>query len=475
MKLIDMQNPVRAVWLADQGFRLDPSPYLSGAFEARKLLERLPRTEPLISLTTGHSGGIYNGPKFRRNYVSDPEHGVPFLGSTDMMEADFSTLPLLSKNDAESMKLSHLRVEPDMTLISCSGTVGRMCYARSDMKGIWASQDILKVVADRAKILPGYLFAFIYSKYGIPIVTGQASGSMIRHLEPGHIADLPVPRLGDEVETRIHDLIQEAADLRGRFQIGVGAATKDLFVSADLSDLLDFSWYKEPRSIGAATWGVDSKSLRALNYDSRATKLRRQIESVPHRTLGEVCKAGELRRGNRFTRVAAEEGHGYRLMGQEQLFWLRPEDKWIALPSAKASELRARAETIFVAARGLLTDRALIGRAAFLPESWRERYVFSEDLLRVTSGDPDFPGAYLFAYLRSEVSFRIMRSLCAGTGPQDINSVLRLRVPVPECTPADRHRIAETVRQAYRDRDEADALEDRALALLDEAVREEAR
>ena len=47
-------------------------------------------------------------------------------------------------------------------------------------------------------------------------------------------------------------------------------------------------------------------------------------------------------------------------------------------------------------------------------------------------------------------------------------------MPVPECTPADRERIAETVRQAYRWRDEADELEDRAQELLDAAVRDAA-
>jgi len=94
----DLDNPVRASWFADQSYRLDASPYLSGAYEARKLLERLsvPKV-PLHTLTAGHEGGIYNGPKFSRLYVNDPAYGVPFLRSTDMLEADFSWLPLLHK------------------------------------------------------------------------------------------------------------------------------------------------------------------------------------------------------------------------------------------------------------------------------------------------------------------------------------------------------------------------------------------
>lgn len=51
MKLADLRSPVRFNWLEGQSFRLDSSPYLSGAYEARKLLERIPGTVPLRDLT----------------------------------------------------------------------------------------------------------------------------------------------------------------------------------------------------------------------------------------------------------------------------------------------------------------------------------------------------------------------------------------------------------------------------------------
>jgi len=50
----------------------------------------------------------------------------------------------------------------------------------------------------------------------------------------------------------------------------------------------------------------------------------------------------------------------------------------------------------------------------------------------------------------------------------------RREIPVPVCTQADRERIADTVRNAFRLREEADLKEDKALALLTEAVREAA-
>ena len=472
MKLADLRNPVRSSWLTDQRFRLDASPYLSGAYEARKLLERLAGTQALHELTTGHDGGIFNGPKFSRLYTNDPEYGVPFMGSTDMMEADFTNLPLLHHMTA--YQFPYLEVKPGMTMITCSGTVGRTTYVRSDMAGFWSSQHTMKVNPDSNRILPGYLYAFLQSRYGIPIVVSAAYGAIVQHIEPHQIAGLPVPRLGDAFEEEIHGCVQAAADLRARFQAGVTAATRDLFESAGLPELLDLRWHDQPRDVGFAAQGLTPATLRALNLSPRMERIVAKLASVQHRTLGEICEYGQLSRGNRFARIDSEPGYGYRLIGQRQGPWLRPEGRWIAVAPSALDGVRAPDESVLVASQGTLGEHEVFCRSIFVTGRWQSDYVFSEHFLRIVSADPEFPGAYLFAFLRSEAAFRIFRSMSTGSKQQDIHEVLRRQIPVPECTHADRDRIAETVRQAYRWRDEADQFEDRAQELLDAAVRDAA-
>jgi hypothetical protein len=470
VKLADIRNPVRSGWLPDQGYRLLASPFLSGGFEARRFLEQLSvPTEPLRALTSGHEGGIYNGPQFRRNYVNDSQYGVPFLGSTDIMEADFTNLPLLRTKDARSAKLAYLEVEPGMTLISCSGTVGRTCYVRQDMAGFWSSQDTLKVVANKSRTYPGYLYAFLVSRFGIPMITSQASGSMIQHLEPQHIADLPVPRFSASVEEEIHGCVQAAADLRARFQAGVTAATRDLFESVGLPELLDLRWHDQSRDIGFSAQRLTTTTLRALNLSPRLQIIVDKLASVPNRKLGDICKNGYLDSGVRFAREDAAPDYGAKLIGQRQGFWVRPEGRWIN-PAKAPTDIFAEDESVMIASQGTLGENEVFCRPIFITGTWL-RYVYTQHFLRVVSGDGSFPGAYLFAFIRSEAAFRVLRSLSVGSKQQDIHEVLRRQIPVPECTPADRERIAETVRQAYRWRDEADELEDRAQELLDVAVR----
>ncbi|MEV0080539.1 hypothetical protein AB0H58_29370 [Nocardia neocaledoniensis] len=466
MKVASFDNPVKVDWLFEQGCRLDPAPYLSGALEARKLLEALPNTVRLDGVTAGHDGGIFNGPKFSRIYLNDPDYSVPFLGSTDMLEADFSYVPRLSKDIAK--RLSYLEVQPGMSLISCSGTIGRMTYVRPDMAGFWSSQHVMKVQVDPDKIPSGYLYTFLRSRFGIPMIVSSAYGAIIQHIEPHHLADLPVPRFDAYLERRIHDLVEEAARLRAAFQAGLNAATEDFFRSVGLSDLIDYRWHTQEPDTGFVVNGVSPVTLRAINYRPRVQQLLAHLQSVPGMALGEVCEGGVLRTGARFKRIDAAPEHGVRLVGQRQAFWTRPEGRWIS-PAAAPADILQTDETILVAAHGTFGENEVYSRSVFVTGSALAN-AYSQDFLRVASGTEDVPGAYLFALLRSNVMFRIFRSISVGGKQQEYHPQLFRSLPVPLAPAADRTRIAETVRRAFRHRDRADVLEDEALDLLTKAI-----
>lgn len=463
MKVTNLTSPVRLEWLLQQKARLDARPYVGGAHEARDLLKRL-SSEPLRPLTAG----LYNGPQFARTYVTSREDGVPFLGSADMLEADLSHLPLLSRSDAESDKLAYLRLEPGMTLISCSGTVGRVVYTRPAMAGIWSSQHMIKVVPNGERIRAGYLFAVLASRFGTTILVNSRSGTAIRELDPKIVAEMPIPRLDDSTETHIHNLVEEAARLRDSYQRDLVRATDDMFTSAGLADLIDPCWHDQPRDLGFAVDGTNLMTLRALNHGPRAASITEALRSVPHRSLGDICAGGTLRTGARFARVDADPSLGVRLIGQRQAFWMRPEGRWIS-PNRAPKDIRVSDETVLIAAHGTLGEGELYARSILVTGAWL-RHAYSQDFVRTQSADEEFPGAYLFALLRSEAAFRLLRAASVGGKQQEFHPRRLQEFPVPLCSDADRARIAEIVRAAHRDRDLADQREDEAFALLETAV-----
>ena len=468
MKIAELDNPVRVGWLIKQGLRLDSRPYVSQAYAARVFLRRLPRTDPLERVTVR----IFHPGRVKRQWTTDPQQGVPFLGSADIFEADLSWLPLMATT--ASRLHGDLPLESGWTMITRSGmTAGRVTRVRPCMAGYVCSEHVLRVVPDPAEIHAGYLYAFLASPFGIPVIKGGIYGTSVRHIEPHHIADLPIPRLGDEVEARIHDLMEEATELRERFQKGIVGATRDLFKSAGLAHLLNLRWHDQPRDLDFEVGQLRPISLRALNYGPRAQRLLAELATVPHRTLGDICAGGSLRTGARFKRVDADPENGVRLIGQRQSFWWRPEGRWISASRAP-DDIHQEDETVLIAAHGTLGETEVFGRSIFITGRWLDN-AFSQDFVRVLTGQADFSGAYLYAFLRSEAAFRVLRSMSVGGKQQEFHPILLRRLPVPECTMKDRRRIEETVRSAFRDKDEADTREDRAMALLDEAVREAAR
>ncbi len=459
---------VSSTWLEREGRRLDTGPYLSGKMEVLEQLHALhARKEPLSSLTAGHDGGIYNGPQFSRNYVVDERFGVPFLTSSAFLRADLSSIPLIRRADAESSRLSYLRLQPDTTLISCSGTIGRMAFATEAMKDLWSSQDILKVVPDSARIAAGYVYAYLRSKFGIPLITGETYGSMIPHLEPQHIERLPVPRL-ETVEEKAHEKVREAAKLRTDYQAQVRTATRKLFESVGLKDITSGGWHNGTPDVGFVRKIGSAASLRALNFNPRFFQLCEAVRAHSWRSLGELCKPGTLHRGGRYKRIDADPEYSYQLVGQKEIFWLRPEGRWIAKKSV-GDDVLVPAGTSLVAARGTFGESELYCRAEFVCGSDTER-AYSEDFLRLVADESMVLPGCLFAFMRSEMAFRMLRSISMGTKLQDHHPEYLRVLPVPYPDKHTREALHELVIDAYEKRQRSVRLEDEAVSLVERAI-----
>lgn len=351
---------VPSSWLERDGRRLDCNPYMSGALEAKVLLEGLKaRKDPLRNVTLNGMAGIFNGPRFARSYVDDPNAGVPFLGSTDILNADLTNLPRLSKKQVAANP--RLVVHSDWTLITCSGTIGRMAYARPDMEGMAGSQHFMRVVPDAEKIPPGYLYAYLSSKFGVPIVVGGTYGAIIQHIEPEHIAGLDVPRLGKKLEQQAHDLVQRAALLRveaSRLLRDVAARFDSLLAGVELST------QRETPRISVVNASSIQRRFDAQFHDPLVRAVRERLASKQHTTIGEWCTRIFL--PGIFKRIHVEDvAYGALYYTGATLFWLEPQPKGVlARKTSLFEQVRMDEGTVLVQAFG--QEGGLTGRAVWV-------------------------------------------------------------------------------------------------------------
>ncbi|MDI9730009.1 methylation-associated defense system restriction endonuclease subunit S MAD5 [Stutzerimonas stutzeri] len=461
---------VPSSWIEKQARRLDCGPYMSGAMEARELLRQLSaRKDHLQELTDGGISGIINAGRITRLWVDDDQHGFPFLSSTDILQADLSNISHIAKSVARQN--SQLLIKDRWTLITRSGTIGRMAYSRSDMNGMACTEDVLRVIPDEEKVKPGYIYAYLCTKFGVPLVISGTYGSIITHLEPHHIADLPVPRLGS-VEDQAHELIQQAADAQvesGELRNQAGAMVNEIcgfpqklapaarifaYSSANSNDVLrrlDATFHnpiaQEAEALTKAANGISLSSAGVLGYESNRMKQVFVEEGfgTPFTTSGGIFLKS----------ITPERYLRNQLLGEDETWRINEYDTLVARSGQVGG----------IIGRGVWADSRLDGFAA------------SPHILRLRPTSADFPPGYVYAFLSlTDVGYQLLARTAAGSSIPflPLDAVLEIKIPT---TPSQQQRqeIDELVKRSGELRKQSQELEREAVALVERAIEEGGR
>lgn len=457
---------VPSSWLERNGRRLDCGPYLSGAMEAKELLRRLPVSkEPLTSLTKG----IFHAGRESRLWVESEEFGVRFMGSTDVLASDLSGLPLISKRQVQANP--NFTIRSGWTLITRSGTIGRMAYARQDMDGIACSEHVMRVVPDGTKTKPGYIFAYLSSKFGLPIVISGTYGSIIQSIEPHHIADLPVPRLG-EVESQAHDLIHRAADDRAK-------ATKLIQEAiSSLSEQLGFEPIQPKRperpSVSFQSSSLMLKRMDSFYYSSENIVARSAFDSAcashGERELGSVADVwipGIFKR-----QYVDDPSFGTPYFTGKEIYELSPTtDLYLKKAVAKQYNLFLKQCMILIQDSGQVSG--LIGHPVMVGRNL-DGASCTNNMVRIVA-PTDVDTGFIFALLSTNQGVRLLKREASGSSIPHLEEGRMRRLVIPWPNESIRNAVGEKVLEAISLRDDAVVAENDARSLVERTIEEGGR
>ncbi|MFY1574771.1 methylation-associated defense system restriction endonuclease subunit S MAD5 [Verrucosispora sp. WMMD703] len=464
---------VPSTWVNRGGRRFDASPYASGALDARIRLETLDVPKNLLrELTVGGLSGLVNPGRIKRLWVSDPSYGRPFLSSTDILQADLSTVRHISHRAvAENPRLL---IGEGWTLITRAGTIGRMAYARPDMDGMACTEDVLRVIPDVSVVPAGYLFAFLSGRFGVPLVTSGTYGAIIQHIEPQHVADIPVPRLGASLEEKAHELVTTAASQLASYQSLIQAATEAVMANAGAWNPTPTEWHADGSDLGFSVGSNQLHTMRAWNHSRKAARIRQEIQGGSWSRLADVIDMNWIRWRKQFQRFDADPEYGLEVITQKPLFRLFPEGRWISKKYllGLSSKYLVPDRTILIAKQGTLGEGELYCRCEYISGERALARAYSDHCMRVVANKEAIHPGYLFAFLRSEAAFRLLRSLSEGAKQQDLHWRTVPELPVPRCTPEEEQRIGAMVDQAYAVRNEAVDKMLEARAIVEYAIEE---
>lgn len=432
--------------------RLDAEAYLTGGYGLRVQVEASVPFLPLGDLAAAWQ------PYRLKGTLVGPGEGVPFLTATQV----FDIRPVARKWVAPG-KTPHLDrrfVESGWLLVTCSGSVGDAIMAFEPHLGVVISHDLLRIQA-RDPSHRGYLYTYFRSRFGRTMLRSSKYGSIIKHLEPEHIADLPIPvvpkALYDEMDSRIARVF----DLRGRaFRLITEAEClyADQFPTVQAQDV-------EGYSVRAGLMFTGRRRLDAARFTPTAREIEASLFASPTGkvdVLADVVERVVL--PNRFKRTYVDRD-GIPFLDSEDVFKISPEiTKYIAPGSRKDLDK-------YIVKRGwLLLARSGqtygMNGSVMLANGWHENKIISEHIIRIVPR-PTIRSGYLAMALGHPTLGRpLMLRLAYGASVPEIAPGDVKSFPVARLGPAEEE-IADRVEAASDLRMEADQEEDAAVACLE--------
>ena len=378
----------------DRGKRLDASVFDVEAKQARDLI--LKGKNPVAFL--GGNNGItssYTGARFKRIWLK--KSNLPIYQPSSIV--DIKPTPDGYISHLTQVNIDNLRVRKGQILMTCSGTIGKVSLVSNTLDNCIFSHDLLRINCNNDLDI-GYIYTYLKSRVGNKILLTNSYGAVITHIEPEHLASVPIPNAPEEIKKKIHDLIMRSYELRDESNELLDKAEQILVDELKLPPIEEMLTAEDT----VETFNVKLSELNKRADASYHVPVVKAIVKHLKEHAGELTTIGDERISKKiilagvFKRTYVEEEYGYPFLGGKEITQLNPKtEKYLSKAVHKAryeKELRVSENMI------LVSDRGTIGTVALVPKHWNN-YAVSQNVLKVIPSNNNIAG-YLYVFLNSE-------------------------------------------------------------------------
>jgi type I restriction enzyme S subunit len=452
---------VRAHWLTEDDCRLDASFYADEVVAARRVIEDSGFEIKMlgdISVTKE----IFNLSRFKRIYTNDPTKGYPYLSASEVLMFRPQSDCWIACDKAPKQAERYFAKE-GWLLVTCSGAVGRCVLVTKRLERFFITHDLLRVIPS----LPaGYLYAYLSSWIGQALMVKEQYGMTVTHLEPQHLARLPVPLLPDDEQQAIHEQIMQAYRLRDEANDLLDKADELLHTELGLPR---FDESQVPYLFG---------SSKPKAFTVRATELEGRLDPSFHipiaRAVIEQLRKGKyllVRLGDvairifippRFKRIYVSPEYGVPFLQGSHVPMIKPYD--LKYLSRRAHPDLSR----WIIHQGwvLVTCSGTIGLVALVPKTL-DGWAASQHIERIIPNTQRCHAGYIAAFLMTPYGQHQLTSKIYGGVVDELTEEDTAAIWLPDAPLEVQERIGTLVVQAFEKKEEANAIEDRAIARLE--------
>lgn len=437
--------------------RYDAGFYLSEGVAIRRTLSHSPYTLVPIKKM---SERIFYGVRASRIYVSKKDHAIPFLTGASIAQSDLDNTKLISKK--YSPAIDEMSIKKGWVLITRSGTVGVTAWSNMNYEGKYGSEDIIRLVPN-GKMKGGVIYAFLASKYGHSLLTQGSFGAVIQHIEPAFVGEISIPVFPEDMQSRVHTLMEESASLREKAALVKNNAIKYL------EGLLNVPFKKAYRKdsvvlyrevIASLQKRIDPPALMNDGVESM-TYVRKHIE---HALLKDLDV--KVYRPGIFKRNYVSDGIPY-IKGSE-IFKFNPFNSCEQLSKTRTPFVE---EMKLYEGQILITCAGSVGDVKMITKEYEDKdAIGSQDIIRLESKDELFTKEYLFVYLQLPFVYDYIQSLKYGSVIERIEPFHVESIPVIKPTKEVSEKITSLI-QEYMDYSyRAFKSEEEAISLVEKEI-----
>lgn len=403
--------------------------------------------------------------RFKRIYT-DNDADIPFFLPSDIE----NVFPKPSKHISPLTRvyIDGLRVSRGMLLMSCSGTVGKTTVVSRTLDNQVFSHDLLRISFKNSYDL-GYTYAFLNTDEGLTLLRSNNYGSVIDHIEPEHLMNIPVPDAPVELKKQIHRLIMQSFDLRDTSNELIDNAQKHLYKALSLPAISDivpkqYDTGNRFRCISLNTSRLDRRldvSYHVPEVEAIIDLLMKNARKVLPISDKEIS-TGIILPG-RFKRLYVDKEHGVPFFGGKQLLQLSPSNvKYLSRQhhATRISEQLTVHENMCV-----VSCSGTIGKVNIVPKHW-DGWTLSQHVLRIVPSSDKIAG-YIYAWLSSPYCRQLILRNSYGAVIDELSDeqIGNVRIPILHDA-VTMQKINDDVLKANNLRYQAYQLEEQAIRLM---------
>lgn len=449
----------------DAELRLNANSYSFEYLQAVSIVEKLKRKGIFVDKLGNLAESVFVGARSKRLYTSK-DKGIPYLMPTEIFNFHLTPRKWIKPDTEDS---ENWFVEPYTILITQSGSVGRSILVNDLFKGIAISPNTIRYIPKEEyhdKI--GYIYAWINTKFGQALITKNLYGITVKHIEPHHIADLPIPRL-PEIEDEINNLILKAHKLREEAQRKLLEAEKLFYKELNLPKIDEDSveYYG----------GEKGKEVKAFTI--KASELNDRLDASYHIPLAH--KVEKILENNIKGKVKLldEVSHSF-VPPRFKRFYVNNKEDGVPLIQGKYIPLVKLLDIKYIwknmkniekyeIKKGwiLITRSGTIGQLTLVSKLW-EGFLGSDHLIRIIP--QNINSGYLTMFLLSDYGQIQFQRLTYGGVVDEIGEAGDLFKFIKILKPKDKNledKIGSLVIDAYNKKDQANILERQAIERLE--------